>query len=492
MNQSVLFLSPAKTVALDQRGAPVQKLRANVSLPAMTILGALEAADREVDFMDMAAEGWCHRWSASAHLIAFGLPVEAALQRIAETNPGYVLITSMFTFEQVMVDNLISAIKSTYPNLCVILGGIHATARPEWHFETSAPDFIVIGEGEETIVELLAELEKPHPCSENIRGLVFRGSDGNLIRTPPRGVLTQIDRQWALKEILFTPHRSHRYLDHHTRKSPVYAADQLGDHVPSFAFYGSRGCPFACFYCATNRRDGSKVRHMGAERMFHDFQMARQELKAAAFYNQADTFGLHSEDQRFLKMVGDYRRESGDKDFVINNPNAFFLRLFFLPDKDYQINEPLVDLLVAAGINVVTLAIETFTQRFNRKVDFTKIVPEKVFELCQYLKDKGIRTDVYMIYGFPGQEETEFAYDIAMGQRLATIVSSVSWHFLTLLPGTKYYDDAIANRSMSEGSYRQAFLKGYSFFYPVDEFNFSKIPTNLLKAAVADFGPAWI
>src|ERR1035437_9780260 len=101
--------------------------------------------------------------TSHSRIAGYGLSDRAVLERVAALQPKYTLLTSMFTFEQVLVDRLVRAIKGTLPRVTVILGGIHASVRPEWHFEESNPDFIVIGEGEKTIVELLRELEKPEP-----------------------------------------------------------------------------------------------------------------------------------------------------------------------------------------------------------------------------------------------------------------------------------------------------------------------------------------
>ncbi len=488
----VCFVSPCRTAVLSDHGMPVQKLRTNSSLPACTVLGAVSTVGVDTHFVDLATEGWnCHRMVAR-DVLAYGLADRDAANWISSVGAKYILITSMFTFEQAVVDSLVRAVRVACPSAYVILGGIHASVQPEWHLEESAPDFIVVGEGEETIIELLTELESGNMNPAKVHGLAFRGNDGRIVMTPTRGPIQNLDRPWCLDKVLLRPNGQPRYLERYTRKSPVYAAEELGEDIPTFALYGSRGCPYCCQYCATTPRDGVRLRHMGAERMFRDFLTARRKFGAQVFYNQADTFGFHPNDRQFLEMVRDYRTSSGDVSFVLNNPNAFFVQLFFTRDKKCELNYAFINLLAAAGINVVTLAIETFSQRFNKKIDWSRITPEHVIELCQALQARGIKTDTYLMYGFPDQTEDEFDADLKMAERLSSWVDSVTWHFLTLLPGTGYYDTAVASGRIRESDYRKAVRNGYSFFYPTDYFNLSRVNTKRLKECVAAFGPAWV
>lgn len=488
----ILFMAPSKTAAIGANSQPVQKLRTNMSLPAATVLGALETHGFEVHFLDLTAEGWDERRYFGKNVLIYGLSDKAAVERVGALQPDYVLVTSMFTFEQALVDSLVRAIKEAFPYLCVILGGIHASVRPEWHFEESNPDFIVLGEGEETIVELLAELERPNPQPERVPGVAFRNARGEIVKTPARTKLVDLSGPWAYDKVMLKLNGQPRYLDRYTRKSPVYAAEEFGENVPTFAFYGSRGCPYHCAYCATTPRDGVKIRHRGGERMFQDFLMARKVYGTAVFYNQADTFGFHPNDHRFLEMVRDYRRSSGDTGFVMNNPNAFFARVFFTQGKKCQLNERFIRLLADAGMNCVTVAIETVSQRFNKKIDLNNITPAHILELCRTLKSYGIRVDTYFMYGFPDQSEEEFRNDLEAAERIAEWADAVTWSFLSLLPGTTYYENAVASGRINEKNYRRAIRDGYSYFYPLDEFNLSRIPAQTMRDAVMAFGQAWV
>ena len=86
-----------------------------------------------------------------------GLPLAEVARRIP-SDARFVGITCMFTHEWPMVVQLVKLIKQRRPELPVVVGGEHVTAMPEFSLATSLADALVLGEGEETAVELFAAL----------------------------------------------------------------------------------------------------------------------------------------------------------------------------------------------------------------------------------------------------------------------------------------------------------------------------------------------
>lgn len=488
----VLFLSPRKTSPLGEQGEPVQKLRTNVSLPALTILGALEASGFDTHFIDVAAEAPDHVEKLNNHIVANGLSDEETVKRILAIQPKFVLISSLFTFDQGVVDSLVVKLKRQLPNNAyVILGGTHASTKPVWHFEESNPDVIVIGEGEETIVELLQELNVSEPDLARIPGIAYQDSHGNMQITEPRRRLTDINLPLAYETVLKSSSEHTRYLDKHGRKSPVYFSDTIGDDVPCFTLFGSRGCKGFCKYCTTSWKYGRKIVHMGAEALYQQFLAMRRDYDVRVFTNQADAFGVHIEDIKFLKKVKIYRQSTGDHAFILNNPNAFYLNLFFRQNKTNEINVEFIELLAAAGFNVITIAIETFNQRFNDKVDWQVIDREQVIELCREIRLHDMKVEIYMMCCFPKQTREEFELDLKMAERLIPVTDQISWNWLSLLPGTKYYEQHI-ERPGKEKEYRRIIKDGYGCYNPVEVLNLSEVSINSFKDALVPFGQAWI
>ncbi len=470
MNERVLFVAPAKLYPVDIDGNPIQHVRENVSLPALTVLGSLKSAGFDVDFMDLSADGYQTKKRLNEHTYRFGLPDEAVVDRIRETNPLALLITSMFSTEQEMVDDLASEVRRACPDLSIVVGGIHASLQPDWTLESGNIDFVVSGEGEETTAELLRQIS-----SEGVEAVKSRAQ---IIGSKPR--IKELDRAWALDEVLLRE-EEYRYTDSASRRSQIYAHLTQPDWIKNFSLYYSKGCPTHCDYCTTSERDGTKVRHMGSERMFNDFRLLHEKYGVQIFYNQADTFVFHPEDIEFLKKVRGYRQEHPY--FVLNNPNAFFVKIFFQKSKGYELDEELLDLFAEAGFNVMTIAVESFNQDYvkKEKLDFTQIPPEKIRDLFKAIHDRNMKTELYMMYAFPGQTKEELRDDEKIVEALPN-VDEVAWHSCMVFPGTNYYRTGLREGWFTEKSYRKNLNEGYFFHHLPEKFNFSKIPTTELRA----------
>src|SRR3989344_6679901 len=129
----------------------------------------------------------------------------------------------------------------------------------------------------------------------------------------------------------------------------------------------------------------------------------------------------------------------------------------------------------------MTLAIETFNQRFNKKIDFRRISPEKIKDLVRAIDSRGMKTELYMMYAFPNQTYDELTYDEGIVENILH-ADEVAWQNCMVFPGTEYYREGLRNGWFTEGSYRVNLKKGYFFHYLPDVFNFSKIPNSKIKA----------
>jgi len=114
-----------------------------------------------------------------------------------------------------------------------VLGGHHPSLMPK-DCNDACVDSVVIGEGEKTIVELLAGYENSGNLS-SINGIAYRDKDGNFKINPPRG-LTDMNVLPALSRNLTRRYR---------KKNLYYRASWR----PIDCIVSSRGCPYKCKFC---------------------------------------------------------------------------------------------------------------------------------------------------------------------------------------------------------------------------------------------------
>ncbi len=131
------------------------------------IAGALEATGERVAVVDAVASAPDNvRRYFKGYLI--GLSFEEVAARIP-AGVDFIGISVVFTHEWPAVICLIEAIKRRHPGVPVILGGEHISSMPEFCLRTSVADALVLGEGEETIIELLHALRDKQLLDEIVR-----------------------------------------------------------------------------------------------------------------------------------------------------------------------------------------------------------------------------------------------------------------------------------------------------------------------------------
>ena len=151
------------------------------------------------------------------------LDFDNALKRICALNADVIGFTS-FTNEIIQAAQIARVVKAEYRDVTTIVGGVHVSALPEKTMrEFPEFDYGIIGEGEETLYELLLALEKKGNCNV-VKGLCYVNKDSSFYHTGEREFI-----------------RDYNFL-------PLPAWD-LFKPAKEYIIQSSRGCPFKCDFC---------------------------------------------------------------------------------------------------------------------------------------------------------------------------------------------------------------------------------------------------
>lgn len=147
-----------------------------------------------------------------------------------------------------MTLKLASMVKKVLPDIKVILGGPEVSYDPGNIIRTcDYVDYIVVGEGEETLKRLLQALSSGVGDISSIAGLAYRGQNFTDIELYPQIIKNLDDIPFA------------------------YTEQDIKDLSDKIIYYeSSRGCPFSCQYCLSSTTAG--VRYYSLERVFSDLQ----------------------------------------------------------------------------------------------------------------------------------------------------------------------------------------------------------------------------
>jgi radical SAM superfamily enzyme YgiQ (UPF0313 family) len=204
-------------------------------------LGAcLRAEGHSVSVVDALGEGLgtYHRIAELPTGLRHGLTNEEVISLVPRGTELFG-IAAMFSLEWPFTRELIVELHQRFPDAMFIAGGEHITALPEYSLRDCPDlDYCVLGEGEDTVVELVSALAARTDLY-SIKGLCIRTADGSN-RTPKRDRVRAIQDlprpAWDLVPI-------EKYLD-----SGAMTGVNFGRSMPILA---SRGCPYQCTFCSS-------------------------------------------------------------------------------------------------------------------------------------------------------------------------------------------------------------------------------------------------
>ncbi|MCB9204932.1 MAG: B12-binding domain-containing radical SAM protein [Flavobacteriales bacterium] len=208
------------------------------------------------------------------------LSFSACIDRIVEAKPDVVGYTA-FTNEIKPAAYVAQKVKERLPQSMSIIGGVHITAIPERTMEEFPMfDVGVIGEGEETLLEIVQAVCNNLPTSE-IRGTIFRTDSKSLKRGPVR----------------------QRILDQNTLPIPAW---DLLPPAKTYFVQTMRGCPLNCVFCMNP--NGRVARNRSVDLVIEELQYIVNK-----FHPKTISFGdeLFSVDMPRAKSLIDAMASSG-------------------------------------------------------------------------------------------------------------------------------------------------------------------------------------
>lgn len=361
----------------------------------------------------------------AAYLEQHGVPVavfdttfstRAALQQhLVQTRPDVVgLYTNLMT--KLGVLEIISFIRAQRASSFgggpagpprIVLGGPEVTHHVD-AFLAAGADVIVIGEGEETMRELVAAFESGRPLAE-IAGIAFRGDAGKTVRTPARPLMRSLD------ELPF-PKRDALDL------APYLEAWRAHHGSNAISISTMRGCPYTCRWCSRAVYGGTYRRrapHLVAE----EIQGIVERYHPDSLWFVDDVFTIH---HGWLEKFAD---ELERRDLRV--------RYECITRAD-RLNERVVALLRRSGCFRVWIGAESGSQKILDAMD-RRVTVEQVREMIQLSKKHGIETGTFIMLGYPGETEADIEATIEHLKRADPDQFTITVSYP--IKGTPFYDD---------------------------------------------------
>jgi len=249
-----------------------------------------------------------------------------------------------------------------------IAGGQHFIEDNIAEALSSGIDYVVIGEGEETIKELLYAIGDQQDVS-NVKGIAYL-KDREIIRTPKREPITEFDK-FPLPDFSLV-----RY-----GKIKIYPVGMV------------RGCGMNCEFCTVK----DKPRYASPERLLESISLLLETKDARHFFIVDDLFGQQRDETiKFCNMLRDYQARIGKRlDITVQ------IRLDKAKDPE------LLSAMHQAGINTVAIGFESPIEEELKAMN-KHLRSEDMLSLTKTFHKYGFIVHGMFIFGYPLKEDVNF------------------------------------------------------------------------------------
>lgn len=349
-------------------------------------------------------------------------------EEIKKRNPDIVGITAM-TFTIIDVIKTAKIVKKINPNIKIILGGPHVIIYPEETINIPEIDFLILGEGEHVIKELLDNIDKPDGL-KSIKGIVFR-EDNKIINTGRANFIENLDA------LSFPARHLTPYKKYFSVVSP---------RMPVTTMFTSRGCPYKCLFC-DRPTFGKSFRSRSAKNVVDEMeQCEKMGIKEILIYD--DTFGVDR--QRVLDICDEIVKRGLNIAWDIRN-------------RVNVVDEEILRKMKKAGCQRIHYGVEAGTQKILNVLR-KGITLEQVESAFKLTKRAGIQTAGYFMLGSPTETKEDILETIRFMKKLNPDYVHIS--ITTPFPATDLYKIALREKIIDHDVWQEFSRNPKSDFIP--------------------------
>jgi anaerobic magnesium-protoporphyrin IX monomethyl ester cyclase len=294
----------------------------------------------------------------------------------------------------------------------VIVSSSDSTDHFEQYLQEGA-DFILLGEAEFTLLELVNAIKNKETDFSNIQGIACKYNQG-VVKTTRRPVLKDLDSlpfpAWDIVNI--EPYRN-MWLN-----SSGYFSMNMGT---------TRGCPFKCNWCAKPIY-GNRYNSRTPENVVRELQLLKETFHFDHIWFCDDIFGLKP---GWVSHFAD----------LVEKENLRF-KFKIQARADLLVQDDYIHDLARAGCDNIWMGAESGSQKILDAMDKGTTI-EQIYSATHLLKKHGIKPSFFIQFGYPGETREDIQQTIGMINELLphSIGISVSYP----LPGTRFYENVKAD-----------------------------------------------
>jgi radical SAM superfamily enzyme YgiQ (UPF0313 family) len=302
-------------------------------------------------------------------------------------------------------------IKRKASDIKIVFGGVHPTVMPQWVLEKPSVDFVVIGEGEITAIELFEKIRSGKDDYDSVKGIGYK-ADGRCVFTKPREYVKDLDSlPFPARHLL----PSDWYFQPPGKIRGVWLER-------SATIMASRGCPGHCIFCSSHLMWGRATRFRSPQNVIAEIKQLVSDYGVNGLWFLDDTFTVnHQWVREFCSLL----KQSGLK------------ITWGVQARVNYVTEDLLREMKSAGCVQVDYGVESGSPKVlqTMKKEITSEQVKKAFDISRKV---GIRSLATFMIGLPTEEKE----DVEMTAKLVNEIKPdfAEFFFATPYPGTELFD----------------------------------------------------
>ena len=365
---------------------------------------------------------------------------QSLIKNFQEYQPGIIGFSGNYNTNAHFIERCCQEIKKLNENVKIVVGG---------HFFTNSYkdalsnggllDYVVLGEGERVMVDLVnALIKEDYDSIDKHPHIVTRNNVlNNETDKKTRALVAELESLPPINYALLD-----NLEDYLSSSLDMHTIVSRGREMKTVTMMTSRGCPHSCTYCASYQVHGKKMRAFSVDRVIDEIQylVDHYDINTIAFEDDLFTYSR----KRTIEMCKKIVERFGNR-FVLNFPNGIAV---------YTLNDEVIYWMAKAGMQEINLAIESGNQFVQDTVIKKKIKLETVKPVVDLLKKHEVFVRAYFILGFPG-ETLEMMRDTKNFARDLKLDWSI-FSFATPIVGSELYETALRDNNIASSNLEQS------------------------------------
>lgn len=302
--------------------------------------------------------------------------------------------------------------KSELAHTKIVLGGPEVRQHAKPLLEVGA-DFIVIGEGEESMCELVNSISLGETDFSEVNGIQWINKSASIIINKERELLKDINQ---------LPFPNRKKVD----LQKYFDAWKNAHGESSVSVSTMRGCPYTCKWCS-RAVYGLSYRRRSAELVADEIEELQRNYKFDSIWFVDDVFTINAKWMREFAAVIAQRKMK--------------IRYEIISRSD-RLSEEMLDLLAQSGCFRIWIGAESGSQSVIDAMD-RRVDVKNVREMIQLTRKKGMEAGTFIMLGYPGETENDIR------ETVNHLVESNPHHFTITLAypirGTELYEETQHN-----------------------------------------------